>query len=85
MSQENVEVVRQPFAVKARSRRGVEERIYLRFPSVVAFVTRAVWRLPPRSWPRRALLLRVAQLASMRSIAEISRRASWSSTQTSSS
>jgi hypothetical protein len=62
MSQENVEVVRQPFAVKARSRRGVEERIYLRFPSVVTFVTRAFWRLSPRSRPRRALLLRVSQL-----------------------
>ncbi len=51
MSQENVEVVRQPFAVKARSRRGVEERVYLRFPSVVAFATRAVWRLPPGPGP----------------------------------
>jgi ketosteroid isomerase-like protein len=62
MSQENVEVARQPFAVKARSRRGVEERIYMRFPSVVAFATRALWRLSPRSRPRRALLLRVSQL-----------------------
>jgi SnoaL-like domain len=61
MSEPNVEVVRQPFAVKARSRRGVEERVYMRFPSVVAFATRALWRLSPRSRPRRALLLRVAQ------------------------
>jgi ketosteroid isomerase-like protein len=61
MSEENVEAVRQPIALKSRSRRGLEERIYLRFPSVVAFVTRAVWRLPPRSRPRRAVLLRAAQ------------------------
>jgi ketosteroid isomerase-like protein len=62
MSQKNVEVVRQPFALKGHSRRGLEERIYLRFPSVVAFATRALWRLAPRSRPRRALLLRVSQL-----------------------
>ena len=62
MSQENVEIVRQAISLKARSRPGPEERIYLRFPSVVAFVTRAVWRLAPRSRPRRAFLLRAAQL-----------------------
>ena len=61
MSQENVEVIRQPIALKARPRRGLEERIYLRFPSVVKFVTRALWRLPPRSWPRRAVLLRASR------------------------
>jgi len=61
MSQENVEVVRQPIALKGRSRRGLDERIYLRFPSVVASVTRAVFRLPPRSRARRAVILRVAQ------------------------
>jgi ketosteroid isomerase-like protein len=60
MPQENVEVVRQPIALKARPRRRLEERIYLRFPSAVAFVTRAAWRLPPRSRPRRAFLLRAA-------------------------
>ena len=62
MSQENVEIVRQDIALKARSRRGLEERIYLRFPPVVALVTRAIWRLPPRSGLRRAFLLRAAQL-----------------------
>jgi ketosteroid isomerase-like protein len=60
MSEENVEVVRQPIALKARSRRGLEERIYLRFPSVSAFVIRAAWRLPPRSRPRREFLRRAA-------------------------
>jgi ketosteroid isomerase-like protein len=60
MSQQHTEVVRQPIALKARRRRGLEERIYMRFPSAVAFVTRAVWRLPPRSRPRRAFLLRAA-------------------------
>ena len=63
MSEENVEVVRQPIALKDRPRRGLDERIYLRFPSVVAFVTRAVWRLPPRSRVRRALLLRLVRSA----------------------
>jgi hypothetical protein len=58
---ENVEIVRQPMVVKAHSRRRPEERIYLRFPSVVAFVTRAILRLPPRSRPRRAVILRAAQ------------------------
>ena len=60
MPQEDVEVERQPIALKTRPRRGLEERVYLRFPSAVAFVTRAVWRLPPRSRPRRAFLLRAA-------------------------
>jgi ketosteroid isomerase-like protein len=63
MSEENVELVRQPIALKGRPRRGLDERIYLRFPSVVAFVTRAVWRLPPRSRVRRALLLRLVRSA----------------------
>ena len=61
MSQENVAVVRQPVALKGRPRRGLDERIYLRFPSVAKFVMRAVWRLPPRFRPRRALLLRAVQ------------------------
>jgi ketosteroid isomerase-like protein len=61
MSEENVEFVRQPMVVKAHSRRSLEERFYLRFPSVVAFVTRAILRLPPRSRPRRAVILRAAQ------------------------
>ena len=62
MSRENVEVVRQPVALKARSRRGLEERLYVRFPSVVAVVTRALWRLPPRSRARQAVLRRLAQV-----------------------
>jgi ketosteroid isomerase-like protein len=62
MSQRKVEVVRQPIALKDRPRRGLEERMYLRFPSVVAVVTRALWRLPPRSRPRRAFILRGTQL-----------------------
>ena len=62
MSQENVEVVRQPIALRGRSSRGLDERIFVRFPSAVAFVTRALWRLSPRSRPRRALLLHVSQL-----------------------
>jgi ketosteroid isomerase-like protein len=58
MSQENAEIVRQPVAVAARSRRRLEERLGLRFPRVRALLVRAVQRLPPRSGLRRALLRR---------------------------
>ena len=61
MSQENMEIVRQPIALQGRPRRALDERFSLRFPSVVAFVARAVWRLPPRSGPRRKFLLRAAE------------------------
>jgi ketosteroid isomerase-like protein len=63
MSQENVEVVRQPVAVRPQSRRRLEERLGVRLPAVLALVSRAVWRLPPRSRLRRAVIRRVVQLA----------------------
>jgi ketosteroid isomerase-like protein len=63
VSQKNGKVVRQPIALKSRSRRGLEDRIYLRFPFLATFLTRAVWRMPPRSRPRQAVLLRAAQSA----------------------
>jgi ketosteroid isomerase-like protein len=61
MSQETVELVRQPIAVKARSRRGMDERIFLRFRPVAIALTRAAGWLPPGSRLRRAVLLRAAQ------------------------
>jgi ketosteroid isomerase-like protein len=61
MSQETSQVVRQPIAVKARPRRGLDERIFLRFRAVVMSLTRVVWRLPPGSRLRREVLLRAAQ------------------------
>jgi ketosteroid isomerase-like protein len=63
MPQENVEIVRQPIAVRPQSRRHLEERLGLRFPAALALVSRAFWRLPPRSRLRRAVIRRVVQLA----------------------
>lgn len=54
-------MVRQPIAVEARSRRGLDERIFLRFRGVVTSLTRGVLRLPPGSRLRREVLLRAAQ------------------------
>jgi ketosteroid isomerase-like protein len=60
MSQENVEGVPQPIAVRAYSRRRLAERLGLRFPGVVALVSRAVYRLRPQSRLRQAVVHRVA-------------------------
>ena len=62
MSQENVEIVRQPVAVGTRSRRRLEERLALRFPRLFALAARGVWRLPPHSRLRRALIGRAIRL-----------------------
>jgi hypothetical protein len=59
MSMEHVDVIRQPLAPKARSRRHLEERLAVRFPRLVALVARAVWRLPRGSRLRRAIVSRV--------------------------
>jgi hypothetical protein len=57
MSQENVEV-RQPFTVSSSTRRGLQDRLSLRFPGVRTLRTRLLWRLPPRSRLRQAALHR---------------------------
>ena len=62
MSQENVEIVRQPITLRAHTRRRLEERLALRFPGAVILLVRAVWRLPPRSRLRQAYLRRAVQL-----------------------
>ena len=62
MSQRTSEIVRQRLVLKDRPRRGLDERIFLFFPSVVRFVAAAVFRLPPRSRLRHAVLRRVAQI-----------------------
>src|SRR5436309_16044292 len=56
MSQENVELVRQPIAVSAASRPRVHEQLFLRLPRVAAVVTRAALRFPPSSWLRQAMI-----------------------------
>src|SRR3954447_7843130 len=61
MSQENVEVVRLPMALEARSHRGLDERIFLRFRAVATSLTRVAWRLPPGSRLRRQVIVRAAQ------------------------
>jgi ketosteroid isomerase-like protein len=56
MSEENVEIVRQPISLGAHSRRRLEERLALRFPRVLALGANAAWRFRPSSRLRRALL-----------------------------
>jgi ketosteroid isomerase-like protein len=63
MSQENVEVVREPIAIGASSRRRVQERLYVRLPRVAAFLTRRVLRFPPGSWLRRAMIRNAVRIA----------------------
>jgi ketosteroid isomerase-like protein len=58
-----MEVVRQPVAVRAHSRRRLVERLGLLFPGALAFFARLAWRLRPRSRLRRALIRRAVQLA----------------------
>ena len=57
MVRENTEVVRQPLAVRPKTRRGMDQRLYLRLPGVATALFRAGWRLlralPPRSRLRR--------------------------------
>jgi len=62
MSEENVEIVRQPIILRAHPRRRLEERLALRFPPAVILLARAVWRLPPRSRLRQAYLRRAVQV-----------------------
>jgi ketosteroid isomerase-like protein len=53
--------VRQPLALDARSSRRLEERLGLLFPGVMAFLDRLLFRLPPRSRLRQAVLRRLIQ------------------------
>lgn len=62
MPQENVEVVRQPVSPTPRRRRGLEERLLLRFPRLFVLANRAVFSLPPRSGLRRRMLRRIVEL-----------------------
>ncbi len=63
MAQENVEIVRQPIAVRAHSRRSVDQRLWLRFPGLLALVAEVVGRLSPRSRLRQATLKRGTRLS----------------------
>ena len=63
MSEENVEVVRQPLVVRATTRRALDERLALRFPSLRNRVSGMVLRRRPGSWLRRAMVRRSSRLA----------------------
>jgi ketosteroid isomerase-like protein len=62
MSQENVEIVRKPLRARERSRRTLDQRLFLRFPRLAAATFRRVTRLPPGSRLRQATLRRAARL-----------------------
>jgi hypothetical protein len=62
MSQENVEIVRQPIALREHTRRRLEERLAVRFPRASALLARAVFQLPPRSRLRKVFIRRGVQL-----------------------
>ena len=62
MSQENVEIVRKPLRVRERSRRTLDQRLFLRFPSLANALYRWIFKLPPSSRLRQACVWRVARL-----------------------
>jgi hypothetical protein len=59
MSQEDVEVVRQPLALAADSHRRLEERLALRVPYIQSLMTRVWWKRPPRSRLRQVIVRRL--------------------------
>jgi ketosteroid isomerase-like protein len=63
MSQDDVGIVRQPLHVRERSRRTLDQRLYLRFPRLGAASARRMAKLPPGSRIRQAALRRAARLA----------------------
>jgi len=62
MSRENVEIVRNPLRARERSRRTLDQRLFLRFPGLAATYLGLIGKLPPRSRLRQATLARGTQL-----------------------
>jgi ketosteroid isomerase-like protein len=62
MSEQNVDVVRQPLTLRTYTRRRLEERLALQFPRALGLLVRAVLRLSPRSRLRQVIVRRSAQL-----------------------
>lgn len=56
MRQANDRPVRQRIAVRSSSRRRLDERLFVQFPSLVSVLGRGVWRFSPRTQIRQALL-----------------------------
>lgn len=63
MSQAKVEFVRRPLEVRERSRRTVDQRLFLRFPRLGAAALRLTFRLPLGSRLRQAAVWRGMRLA----------------------
>ncbi len=63
MSPENVESVRKPLRVRERSRRTLDQRLFLRFPRLAVAPLGLILKLPPRSRVRQAVLWRATRLA----------------------
>src|SRR3954447_22899978 len=65
MSQENVEMLRgvriplPPLSERAAQRRTLDERLYVRFPTLLPRLVSAVMRMPTGSRPRRTFLSRL--------------------------
>jgi ketosteroid isomerase-like protein len=62
MSEETVEIVRQPVVVRPASRRRPDEWLLGAFSPVLGLLARVVARLPPRSRFRQAMLRRVVEI-----------------------
>ena len=62
MSKENVEIVRKPLRLRERTRRTLDQRLSLRFPSLAAAFLRLIFRLPPSSRIRQTTLWRGVRL-----------------------
>ena len=62
MSQENVEIVRKPLGAREQSRRTLDQRLSLRFPGLAAVFLRRIFKLPPSSRLRQAVLRRGMRL-----------------------
>src|SRR3954453_12007652 len=61
--QKSIEIVRNPLSVRERSRRTLDQRLFLRFPRLAGPPFRMIARLPPSSRLRQAALLRSVRLA----------------------
>jgi ketosteroid isomerase-like protein len=55
-------MIHQPLVAQDRSKRGLEERLVLRFPRTARLFAAAVWRLPVRSRIRQAVVRRAVIL-----------------------
>lgn len=63
MPQENVQIVRKPLRVRERSRRTLDQRLFLRFPRLAGPPLDLISKLPPRSRLRQAAVWRAVRLA----------------------